>query len=119
MPLQETNTYTPDQLISGDYPQITEPETLIAGQNLARGAVLGRITVGGKLTLALAAAVDGSDVPVAILPVDADASAADLVVPVYKSGQFDPNFLVYGTGIDAAATKTAFEGTPMFLRTAV
>lgn len=38
-------TYTPDKLIAGnEIPALTEAATLLSGQNLARGAVLGAVT---------------------------------------------------------------------------
>jgi len=112
----ETAIYTPDDFITGDFPIVTEPETLITGQNLAARSVLGRITVSGKLTLSLTAAIDGSQVPVCILVDAADATAADKVVPVYKAGQFNPTALVYGAAHTAATVGAAFDGTPLFLR---
>lgn len=51
--------------------------TLITGQNLAPGAVLGKITVSGKYTLLAPAAEDGSEVAAAVLFAAVDATAAD------------------------------------------
>ncbi len=51
---------------------------LIAGQNLAAGAVLGRITASGKLTLLAPAASDGSQIAVGLLPRPGDATTGDL-----------------------------------------
>lgn len=211
--MNETKTFTPDGLISGDYPLQHKTYTLLEGQNLLRGsilglALLGDATVGGagtgdgvltpagevkgaltqvgvyKLncvtattnggtfavfapdgsrladakvgvayvsdhvnftiadgpndfiagdtkTITFAAgsekavqsnktALDGSQHPVAILPEDADATAGDIEVPGYVSGQFDPNFFVLtGTGHDEASLRAAFNDKPIFLRAAV
>lgn len=43
----------PDRLLAGDAPRITTPITLLTGENRARGAVLGRVTI-GTLTPAVA-----------------------------------------------------------------
>ncbi|HEY8732269.1 MAG TPA: head decoration protein, partial [Candidatus Limnocylindria bacterium] len=68
---QSQDTLALDALIAGDTDSIiSEKITLITGQNLARGAVLGKITASGKYTLSLSAAVDGSQVPDRILAQD-------------------------------------------------
>lgn len=51
--------------------------TLIAGQNLQPGTVLGKITTGGKYTLLAPTATDGSQVAAAVLFAAVDATAAD------------------------------------------
>ncbi len=112
----ETFTRSLDEIVVSDYPVITEPETIAAGADLVRGAVVGRITASGKLALSDDGAADGSETPIGILATDAAAAAADVVAPVYKSGQFDPNKLTYGGTHDAASVALAFEGTPLFLR---
>ena len=49
-----------DRLIAGDDADlVTDVGVLITGQNLTRGAVLGKITASGKLNLSLSAAVFG------------------------------------------------------------
>jgi hypothetical protein len=41
-----SETYTPDKLIAGtEFPALTKAGTLLAGQSLARGAVLGAVGV--------------------------------------------------------------------------
>ncbi len=54
-----------------------ENATLISGQNLLAGRVLGKITASGKYTALAPAAGDGSQTAAAILVADTDASAAD------------------------------------------
>lgn len=51
--------------------------TIITGQNLKAGAVLGKITASGKYTAVNAGAADGSQTAVAVLLDNTDASAAD------------------------------------------
>ena len=75
----ETNSY--DNLIAGSVPISTDRETLLSGQNLERGALLGKITASGasqgKLKQCDSSAVEGSQTPYAILMEDTDASLAD------------------------------------------
>lgn len=92
-------SYAPKEIVAGDFPLVTEPGLLAAGQNLKRGAVLGRISASGKVVLSLDAANDGSEVPYGILADDeADATAGDLGVTVYLSGQFHAPNLTFGAG---------------------
>jgi len=114
----EVTTYSPDNLIAGHTPQIaTDTGTLITGQNLARGAVLGRIAASGKLTQCDNAAVDGSDVPVAILVEAIDASAADKVCQLYVGGCFHSDELVWHASFNTDPEKVAaFDGTSIVLR---
>lgn len=111
-----SETTTRDNLIAGDFPLVTDAETLITGQNLTRGAVLGRITASGKLNLSLSAAVDGSEVPYAILAEDKDATAGDQPVTVYKTGEFSEGALTIGTGHTAASIKDGLRDRGIFLK---
>lgn len=56
--------------------------TIASGQNLYAGAVLGKITSGGKYTAINQGASDGSQTAVAILIGRCDASAADTAAAV-------------------------------------
>ena len=112
----QTFTRSLNEIVVSDYPVLTEPETVAAGADAAQWAVVGKVTATDKVILSLAGAVDGSENPIGILATPAAAAAADVVAPVYKSGQFDPSKLVYGAGHDEASVKLAFEGTPLFLR---
>lgn len=95
---EETGVYKPDQLHAGDFPIRTKTVTLNSGQNLKRGALLGKITTGGNVTLSLSASSDGSEVPFAILAEDTDASAANAEAIVYLTGDFNTNAMTFGTG---------------------
>lgn len=72
--------------------------TIISGQNLVAGAVLGMITASSKYNLSLSAAGDGSNVPDAILAADCDASGGDKTAWVYFAGEFNESKLTLGTG---------------------
>lgn len=91
-----SETQQPDKLIAGPLPIAADKVTLIAGQNVARGAVLGKITASGKYNLSLSAAIDGSGVPDAIAAQAVDATAADAEILVYTRGDFNQDALTLG-----------------------
>ncbi len=94
-------TLAADNLIAGGFPIVEKGITLVEGQNLTRGTVLGRITTGGKFTAydADVDPVDGSEKPVAILARDTDATDADVKTTAYFTGVFNAAAV---TGEDAA-----------------
>ena len=99
MPISRTTeTYDPLGLIAGDYPRFVQKVTIADSAALTAGAVLGRITTGGKYQLSLAAAEDGSEAAVAVLAEDADASDGDVEGLVYIAGAFNADKLTFGTG---------------------
>jgi hypothetical protein len=57
--------------------------TLVTGQNLEPGTVLGKITASGKYTQLAPAAADGSEVAAAVLFAAVDATAADKAAVVH------------------------------------
>lgn len=111
------DTYTPDNLIASDFPLETDRETLLSGQDLERGALLGKITVGGKLTQCDSSNGDGSEEPYAILVSDSDASLADLAIDVYKSGGFNGEAIGVVTGDDIDDFKDALRDISIFIKT--
>lgn len=84
-------TFDMDDLIAGDYPVQTTSVTVVSGQNVVRGTVMGRITSGGKYAASVrGTASDGSEVAVGIIAVDCDASGGDKTnVPLFVSGEFN------------------------------
>ena len=108
-------TFNLDGLLIGEHPVTSRQITLLTGQNLARGAVLGKITATGKYILSLSAAVDGSEVPDAILAETTDATAADVATPAYFTGGFDESKLVLGTAHTAASIREALRGKGIHL----
>lgn len=97
-------TYTPDQLVAGNaHLLVARTVTVLDGQTLARGAVLGKITAGGKYILSLAAATDGSETPDLILAEDCAASGADKPALAYSRGDFLAQALTLGTGHTVAS----------------
>lgn len=101
-----TTATTPDALIAGNADLLVhQPITLISGQNLLRGAVLGKITASGKYNLSLSAAGDGSQTPFAILAEDCNASGGDKVTVAYFRGDFRADKLILGASHTLASIK--------------
>lgn len=95
-----------DKLVAGNaHLLVSRQITLISGQNLTRGAVLGKITASGKYNLSLSAASDGSQTPDLILAEDCDASGGDKTALAYERGDFNVNALTLGTAHTAASIK--------------
>jgi hypothetical protein len=113
-------TFTPydDIIASGDDLQ-TRQITLITGQNLVRGSVLGKITASGKYNLSLSAAADGSQVPAAILAEDTNASGGDKVTVAYFGGSFDENALTFGAVHTPASTREALRDVGIKLHSSI
>lgn len=118
-PSQSTNTFQPDNLVAGVTQLVSETGTLIAGQNLPRGALVGKITASGKLTLSLAASSDGSQVPYGVLYDAYDATAGDTICGVYVKGEFNPNAMTFGTGQTAAGVRVALRDAGIYLKPVV
>lgn len=110
-----SDTFTPDRLLAGPTVIHSAKVTLVSGQNLTRGAVLGKISSGGKYTLSLSAAADGSQTPIAILAQDCDASAADAECLVYTTGDFNDAAITLGTGHTVASVKAGLADLGIFL----
>lgn len=109
--------FSPDRLIASDFPIVTRTETLVSGQTLQRGALLGKITASGKFKLSASAASDGSEVPCAILVDDVDASASDKLCGLYFAGEFDESQLIFGAGHTAASVRGVLRDVSIFLVT--
>lgn len=100
-------TYTPDKLIAGDYPLVTDVITILSGENLTRGTCLGKITSSGKYVICNTAGTDdGRRAPFAILAEDCDASGGDKQALVFLSGAFNESAITFG-GTDTATTHRA------------
>lgn len=112
------DTYTPDNLLAGDFPLVSFDIEIEEGQDLSRGAVIGvdsyRV---GKLSLA--AGDDGSEVPYGILAQDADASDAAVTAPVYVSGVFNERALTLGAGHTADSIRDGLRDRSVFIKSSV
>lgn len=101
-----TQAFIPDGLIAQNaHLLLDEPIVLASGQNLKRGAVLGRITASGKYVLSLSAAADGSQAPAAVLAVDTDATGADKNTVAFFRGDFQAQAVILGAGHTVASVK--------------
>lgn len=83
--------HTEDNLLSGDFPRVTAPVTVLSGQNVVRGQVMGKITASGKYRACNSGLTDGAEVAEAVMAADVDASLSDLPGIVYLTGEFNSN----------------------------
>ncbi len=95
-----------DKPFLGDHPPIIMPGTLVSGQNLISGTVMGKITASGSMTQ-LAAATDGSEIAAAILLGDLDASSGDEPGVFVEHGIVMDMYLTWPAGITAPQKATA------------
>ena len=97
-------TYVPDSLVAGNAELLVARKiTIASGATLVRGAVLGKITSGGKYALSASAASDGSQTPDLILAESVDASGGDKPALAYARGDFNANALTLGAGHTVAS----------------
>jgi hypothetical protein len=82
--------------------------TVISGQNLAAGAVLGKITASGKYTAYNTAGADGSQNAAGVLYAAVNASAADTAgVAIVRHAVLAKEGLVWGASVTTQAHKDA------------
>ncbi|MCK2086790.1 head decoration protein [Thauera aromatica] len=97
--------YAPDGLIAGNaHLLVARKVTVKSGQNLVRGAVIGK-DGDDKYLLSLSAASDGSQTPDLIMAEACDASAADKQALAYERGDFNANALTLGTAHTVASIR--------------
>ncbi len=89
--------------------------TLLSGQNLKRGALMGRITASGKYTLSASAAADGSQVPAGVLVHDSDATGGDIETLVYVRGDFNLAAMTFGAGHTSLSVRDACRDAGIYL----
>lgn len=101
-----TTSVTPDALIAQNADLLVhEAITVLSGQVLLRGTVLGKITASGKYVKSLSASSDGSQTPVAVLAEDCDATAGDKAGVAYFRGDFRGDKLILGASHTLASIK--------------
>ena len=93
--------------------------TLLSGETVVRGEVVGVVTSGGKIKASLSAAGDGSETPFGIVATDADATDGDVDVLVYTRGSFNEHALVLGTAHTVASIREGFRDKGIYLETPV
>lgn len=104
-----SETFTYDNLFAGDHEKKTKPVTVLSGQSVVKGQLMGRITASGKYRACNSGLVDGAQVCDAIMAFDVDASAADAPGIVYLTGDFNRNALTIATSPAAGDTVAAHE----------
>lgn len=90
-----------------------------AAPALVRGALLGKITTGGKYVLSASASSDGSEAPDAILLHDVPDSASDQEAIVAIKGRFNGGALTLGTGHTLASIDAGLRDKNIYLETIV
>lgn len=106
-----------DQLLAGPGPFHAKKVTLLSGQNVVRGAVLGKVTADGKYKLSATAAGDGSETADVIVVHPTHADGADIECLVYWTGSFNWEFLTVGTGHTLATVRDALRLKGMYVVT--
>ena len=99
----ETEGNNPFEFILSEGKNIARDNiTIISGQNLNAGTVLGRITASGKWTLHNPTASDGSEVARGVLGSDCDATIADKkAVGIVRLAEVKGAMLIYKAAITA------------------
>lgn len=113
-----SSSFTHDRLIAHEGTVVARQITLISGQNLVRGAVLGKITASSKYNLSLSAAADGSQTPDLILAEDTDASGGDKLTTAYEAGVFQSAALTLGASHTVASIQEGLRAKGIHLVTA-
>jgi hypothetical protein len=97
-------------LLSSEENMSLDKATLITGQNLESGTVLGKITASEKYTLHDDAATDGSEVADAILYDATNATSADMpCVVVSRLAEVIDSKLIFKSGISGANRASAIK----------
>jgi len=86
-----------------------EPAVVAAGQNLAIGAVVGRMTTSGNLLAVNPAATDGTETAIGVLAFDTDATLIDRedAVLIARHAIVARNGLIWPSGMTPAQKSTA------------
>lgn len=113
-----TNSLTYDGLIASDWPSNTDSGTLITGQNLSRGCVVGKITASSKLTACDHTASDGSQTPYGVLAKNCDATSADKTCVIYDFGKFNSDKLTFGGSSTISDLKDAMKSANLYVKNA-
>jgi head decoration protein D len=108
MPVLNEGRYAGEFIVSEGNGSISrEVITVLSGETLEAGAVLGKITASGKYKALDPAAVDGSEAAAAILYDGVDASAADTEgVAIVRLAEVNATELVWPAGITGGEKTT-------------
>ncbi|AST79301.1 TPA: head decoration protein [Citrobacter farmeri] len=114
-PGMKSALFVPDQLVAGTLQLVTDTG-IVTGGAFKRGTVLGLVAASGKYTQCVKTADDGSQVPVAILVDDVDASSADQNGGLYLMGEFNQNRVIIDASWSIADIKSALRPMAIFLK---
>lgn len=108
MALTSEGNYTAEFLLSeANGERSRETVTIVSGQNLKAGAVLGKVTASGKYAAYDSTKSDGTQTAIAVLYADVDASSADADgVIIARDAEVASDLLVWATGTDKAGGAT-------------
>jgi hypothetical protein len=109
MPVLTEGRYAGEFVVSEGNGRISrETITVLSGETLEAGAVLGKVTASGKYKALDPAAVDGSEAAAGVLYGAVDASAADAEgVAIMRLAEVNGAELVWPAGITAGQKTTA------------
>jgi hypothetical protein len=108
----ESESFAIEQLFAGTADVITQPITVVSGQNLVQYSVIGKITTSNKFAICNPGASDGSQIAVGILVNACNASGADTASVAYFAGDFSQTQLFWHAGFTTdLAKQRAFDGT--------
>ena len=113
----DTHTYIPDNLIAGSQmPIVDDKGTILAGQNLKRGALLGRVDANGKLKLVDSTASDGSQEVYAVLVEDTNSTDGDIETVVYLTGEFNEDAVSFSNSDTVEKHRKSARKVGIFLK---
>jgi len=115
-------TYTPDNLLAGDYPVVTDFRTILTGQGtLARGTVLAEDSANSNKLVVVDSASGTASIqaPLVVLAEEGDTADSDVVGEVYLSGAFNENVMTFGGTDTADNHRAALRDLSIFLKKAV
>ena len=114
-PGMKSALFVPDQLVAGTLQLVTDTG-IITGGAFKRGTVPGLVAASGKYTQCVKTAEDGSQLPVAILVDDVDASSFDQNGGLYLMGEFNQHRIIFDNSWTTADLKKALRPLAIFLK---
>lgn len=113
----ETVSHSPRDLFAGDGHIRTKPGMFATGITLAANAVVARNTTTGELVQWAPAGANGTNAAVGITCEAVNTTSGAKSQPYYISGDFNIDALVWPGGATTLQKETAFDRTPITVRT--
>ena len=115
-----TDNNVEDNLIADNQIDLqTEEITLLSGEVVTRGTVLGQVTASGKYRKAATGNGDGSETIKAVATRDKDASGGDVKMIAYFTGSFNKNAMDLSDFTVDEALKTTLRDQHIFLEDSI